>query len=378
VLPGVTRMAHEEDGGSRGVLREQHRLGEVTYLMALQVPGATGFVLGAPAERASIEGRWGSVLLTAVREGSPISRLQVLLRTAPSSDNGHASWLAEVADPRSPFYEPVWKDALRQSAPADHEAFLLVQIALSRCRTARQRGGGDADRGAMAVLSDEVERILAEVREIAPGTRVLTARGLAGVLRNAYDPDARRQRCADAEWETVSPTFERETVGWYQSQQHYHATLAVRAWPRTSVRSGFALPLLLWSKAAHAFSVVYEPVPPGKALRQAEQAVTDEVAEGLTRARWGFRDKTRRHLERRGVARREEELAGGHQEYRFAGYLTVSVRAGECVAESLTRLDAAVAEARDRARSSGGIDLQLLAAEQAAGFSFTLPLARGL
>ena len=260
----------------------------------------------------------------------------------------------------------------------DHEAFLVVQVALSRCRQARRRGGGDPDRGAMATLSDEVDRILAELQEIEPGARVLSPGGLAGVLRNAYDPDARRQRSHEIAWETVGPAFERETLTHYQAQQHHHATLAIRAWPRTSVRSGFALPLLLWTKAPHAFSVVYEPVPPSRSLAQAERAATDDLGESLTKERWGFRDKTRRHLERRGIARRERELASGHQEYRFAGYLTVSVRASATEEASLSRLDEAVAEAEDRARHSGGLDTQLLVGEQAEGFRFTLPLCRGL
>jgi hypothetical protein len=378
VLPRVSLHAHEEEGSARGVLREQHRASEATYLMAIQMPGTTRYVLGSPEERAGIESRWGLLLATAVRERSPISRLQVLARTAPSSDNGHASWLATVADPRSPFYEAAWEDALQRPAPVDHEAFLMVQIALSRCRQTKRRGAGDVDRGAMAILSDEVDRIVAELQEIELGARVLSPRGLAGVIRNAYDPDARRQLSHEVEWDTVSPTYEEEALTHYQAQQHYHATLAIRAWPRTSVRSGFALPLLLWTKAAHAFSVVYEPVPPSRSLAQAERAATDDLGESLTKERWGFRDKARKHLERRGIARREQELSGGHQEYRFAGYLTVSVRSAGTHEATLARLDEAVVEAEDRARHSGGMDAQLLVAEQAEGFRFTLPLCRGL
>ena len=108
VLPRVTLEAHEEAGSVRGVLRERHRSAEVTYLMVIQMPGTNRYVLGSPEERAAIEGRWGLLLAAAVRERSPISRLQVLVRTASSSDNGHAGWLAEVADPRSPFYETAW------------------------------------------------------------------------------------------------------------------------------------------------------------------------------------------------------------------------------------------------------------------------------
>jgi thymidine phosphorylase len=105
-------------------------------------------------------------------------------------------------------------------------------------------------------------------------------------------------------------------------------------------------------------------------MRQAEVAQTAEVAEEMTRARQGFVTTARNRKRAQAVSRREEELASGHAEMRFAKFITVSA-ADE---ENLERASADVEHAAQLAR----LELQRLYGEQDAGFANTLPLCRGL
>ena len=68
--------------------------------------------------------------------------------------------------------------------------------------------------------------------------------------------------------------------------------------------------------------------------------------------------------------RREDELADGHAEFRFAGYVTVSAPDEEALERSCAEVEHAAQQAR--------LELTRLYGQQAEGFTFTLPLARGL
>ncbi len=67
---------------------------------------------------------------------------------------------------------------------------------------------------------------------------------------------------------------------------------------------------------------------------------------------------------------RDIELADGHAQYRFSGYVTVT-------ADSRAELDPARA-ALEQAAGQARIELRLLYGEQDAAFACSLPLGRGL
>ena len=67
---------------------------------------------------------------------------------------------------------------------------------------------------------------------------------------------------------------------------------------------------------------------------------------------------------------RETELADGHGEYRFSGYITVS-------GGDRSELEAACAEMEQAARQSH-LELRRLYGRQAEALTWTLPLGRGL
>jgi hypothetical protein len=112
------------------------------------------------------------------------------------------------------------------------------------------------------------------------------------------------------------------------------------------------------------------PVPPERAAREVRSARTADVADEELRSRAGFLPSARRGREADGVVQREAELAEGHAEYRYSGYVTVT-------AANPTELAAACIEAEQRAQASH-LELRRLYGRQAEAFTWTLPLARGL
>ncbi len=99
--------------------------------------------------------------------------------------------------------------------------------------------------------------------------------------------------------------------------------------------------------------------------------MTSEEADEQLRTERGFRTTARRRKQQQATMRRERELAEGHQEVRFAGYVTVSAR-------DLDELELACDQVEQAAHQSY-IDLQPLWGQQDAGFTQgALPLARGL
>jgi hypothetical protein len=112
------------------------------------------------------------------------------------------------------------------------------------------------------------------------------------------------------------------------------------------------------------------PIGPAEAARQVEAARTADVADEQLRRRAGFLATARHRRQAEGVLRREAELAEGHGEFRFSGYVTVTVvERGE--------LDDACAEMEQGARQAN-LEVRRLYGQQQAAFTWTLPLGRGL
>lgn len=168
----------------------------------------------------------------------------------------------------------------------------------------------------------------------------------------------------------MGPLAAEEEWSTHRTDSAVHASYWISTWPRSEVGVAFLAPLLLQTTVLRTMAVTIEPVPFRTAARKAEAAQTSEEAEEIQRARQGFTTTARARRRQEAVARREDELSSGHAETRFAGYLTVS-------APNAEGLERSCAEAEHAAHLSR-LELQRLYGEQAAGFSFTLPLARGL
>ena len=150
----------------------------------------------------------------------------------------------------------------------------------------------------------------------------------------------------------------------------WHATYWVAEWPRTDAGPDFLGPLLLSSSVRRTMSVVMEPLGPIEASRKVEQARTADIADAELRRRGGFLATARRRREEEILVRREVELADGHAQYRFAGYVTVS-------ASGPDELEGACGQV-EQAAGQAGLELRRCYGDQADTFLCALPLGRGL
>ncbi|MGH8918003.1 MAG: SCO6880 family protein, partial [Actinomycetes bacterium] len=172
------------------------------------------------------------------------------------------------------------------------------------------------------------------------------------------DPGQAWPVAADASW------------GSYRTDSALHATYWVAQWPRIDVGATFLAPLLMQTNVLRSVATVMEPVAPSVAIRKVEAARTTDIADEQTRARTGFMTTARKRLQQDATLRREEELADGHAEFRFAGYVTVSAPDPDALERSCAEVEHAAQQAR--------LELVRLYGQQPEGFTFTLPLGRGL
>jgi hypothetical protein len=379
-LDGLEVLAVPYRQGEVGVLCDR-RAGTYTAAMALR-GGAFGLREVSEQERAL--DAWAAVLASTARDGSPIRRLQWIERTLPGDGDQLAGYLQEQRARSAPLDSPTvasYIELIESAAPvaSEHEILLCVQVCARRgAREARRQGGGP--QGVCRVLLREAEA-LAERLAIAELQvyGLLDPRAYARVIRDGFDPFGRaaRSRLAlrDPEQEGTDPALmgplgAEESWSTYRADSARHSTYWVSAWPRTEVGAAFLAPLLMQSGVVRSVAVTIEPIPFGVAVRKAEAASTSEEADEIQRARQGFSTTARTRRRRDAVARREEEIAQGHAEMRFVGYLTVSGPDDEDLQRSCTEAEHAAQLSR--------LELQRLYGEQAAGFTFTLPLCRGL
>src|SRR4051812_16725942 len=187
------------DGALMGVVGDRKAK---TLTAALRCQGQAFALLGAE-EREQRLADYGGVLAALARDDTPLRRVAWIERTLPANGDAMADYLYDHkrgdASLDAPPTELVSYMQLLGRSPdvaEDHELLFCVQIDAQRPaarRASKRLGGGDL--GALAVLAGEVGQIgdLLDAAGIAV-TGVLTRRGLALAIRNAYDPWGRQQR----------------------------------------------------------------------------------------------------------------------------------------------------------------------------------------
>jgi hypothetical protein len=348
----------------------------------------TSFGLLDRSEQEARQAGWGGVLASLAREGSPVSRIQWVERTVPADGDEIGRYLGESWDRGTVPLESIAMQSyldLVGSAPAvtkDHELFVCLQIDAKRAWRQIKRAGGKhgADAGACAVLFRELEALgerlgAAEVRVVG----ALRPGMLARTIRVAFDPWSRpglaRLAAADGERDGIDeaaawPVATEASWGAYRADGAVHATYWIAGWPRTDVGAAFLSPLLLHAQVVRAVGVTIEPISPIRAIREVEASRTSDLADEELRGRMGFMETARRRRVADATTRREEELADGHAAVRFAGYVTVSARSFDELEHDCSEVEHAAQMAR--------LELLRLYAQQEQGFTYTLPLCRGL
>ncbi len=379
-LQGVELLSFPYGGEEIGVLCER-RAG--TYTVAIAVR-ADAFALRDASDQSRALELWGGVLASCARENSAVRRIQWIERTVPGQGDELASYLQEKRDRSVPFSSSVvssYIELIEAATPVteEHDVLVCVQIDARRAgREMKRLGGGDE--GACELLKREAESVArrlgsADIKVFG----LLRPRQYAEVIRDAFDPfghQARaRSRLGDPSREGVDPELmgpHAEELGWsrYRTDAAFHNTYWISSWPRSDVGPSFLAPLLMQSATVRTVAVTIEPVPFGQAMRQAEMAQTMELTGEMERRRQGFMTTASDRRRAQAVTRREEELADGFAEMRFAGFVTVSARGSE----QLERASAEIEHAGQLSR----LEFQRMYGEQEAAFTNTLPLCRGL
>src|SRR5919198_2930884 len=131
-----------------------------TYAAAIQAR-ARSFVLLDPADKASRLAGWAGVIAGLAREGSPVSRVQWIERTAPDDPDALSRYLREAIDPSIGLDALPLQSYLRlthAAAPVteQHELYIVLQLNAGKAGRAIKQAGGK-DTGACLVLARELE-----------------------------------------------------------------------------------------------------------------------------------------------------------------------------------------------------------------------------
>lgn len=382
-LSGVEIVGIDLGGGHElGVAVEPDR---GAYTAVLQADGEGLGLLDSAEQRQRLQA-WAEVLAGFGGEASPIARVQWVQRSVPDEGDELGRDLRDrTAVPPSAPSMASYLELLDDAAPAvrEHEVYVAVQITERRAaRLLRGARGAQARRQAAGeVLGDQLRRL--DRRLARAGLRVIAGalppRRLAEVLYTAADPCARGElarralhvpQAAGCQPGNAWPLRGDETWRAYATDSGWHATYWIAEWPRTPVGADFLAPLLLESTAQRTVSVVMEPVGHATAVREAEAARTNELAEAQLRQSKGFVESWRKRREAEATERRAAELQEGYAEFRFSGYVTVT-------AADADELDDACA-ALNQAAGQAGLQLRRLDGDHDTAWTYTLPLARGL
>jgi hypothetical protein len=373
-----------------GVIKDAHAR---TFTAAVSVRGRAFALLGAP-EREQRLADYGAVLAALARDDCAVRRVAWVERTLPGDGDQLGDYLLQAKRADARLHEPPeelisYLDLIGRAGDVaeEHELTFVLQIDSQRPAARRAIGRlGGGDLGALALIAAELGQLieLLDRAAIIP-TGVLTRRGLAAQVRDAYDPWGRQGRSRQLDRtllgdagiapHTASAFGRDDRWSHLVADGALHCTLWAAEWPRIDVRALFLQPLLMDSRTTRTIAMCMELVGPSRAIRQAERAATETATEQSLRARVGQRTSQRQSQRDQAAGQRERELAEGHAAVRYAAYVTVSVPAGQ--PDALSALESDVSRIELEAKRAP-LRLERMWGQQAEAFTYTLPLCRGL
>lgn len=358
------------DGRRIGVIADRRRGSYVAVVLA----HGSGFSLLEPADRDARVMAWSAALAGLAQPSSPVRRLQWVERSveepSPRAGRGPAPTFAGAPALRAAAgsYAELMS---RIGQTLRHEVLIAICLDAKRARRAlAAAGGGDAAAGLLlARHASLVESELATAGIAVNGA--LSASALARAVRSCFTGSPGDVQLDGPSGQKVWPwPVATETAwSWLRADQSWHATYWVAEWPRSEVGSAFLGPVMS-TRARRSLSVTMEPASPLEAAREVQRSRTDHAADEELRRRSGFVATAQRRGEHEQLQRREAELAEGHAQYRFSAYMTVSASSAEGLQAARAEIEQAAARAR--------LEIRLLHGQQAAAFTWTMPLCRGL
>ncbi|GAA3598410.1 SCO6880 family protein [Kribbella ginsengisoli] len=313
-------------------------------------------------------------LIAGLCQSGRIGRAQILERTLPDSGDGLGEWAKQRHVDPGTAAGAIYQDLLKRAAPASAKHETLFSFALNLdavSKEIRKHGGGMA--GAMAVLGSEARAFQTSFGAAGVAGCWLDAPELAMSLRVAFDPAATRTIPSTEVLDPSGAGPLAVETGWDQlrTDSSLHRVYVVAEWPRVRATPSFLSPLLLRPGIRRTFSIVLQPIPISKALRDARRHRVERITDRATRARIGQLETEEDRLVDADVIQREKDLAAGHGDVRWLGLLVVSGDTDEALEEACTELEIAGAQAL--------IDLRRLVGQQLEGFiAAALPFGIGL
>jgi hypothetical protein len=369
--PGALRVLRGPRTGAALV----HDAGAGTLTAVLEVAGS-GFVLDDAAGQDRRVTGWGRVLGGLCQQPA-VRRVQVLARSVPDGGAQVRRWWAEHGLASAGWAAQVVAEVVADAAghAERRECFLAVAV----------RADGLPGRPGVAVRRPRARRAVAAAEQVldavADAVRAaeLDVPGwvgpawLGGIIRAAYDPAVPRPVPLSEDNVVVAPGPAGLMEDWasVRSDSAYHAVYWVAEWPRSEAHPGFLQPLLLAPGTRRALSIVAEPVPPARALRDIRRAKVEHAADAAQRARLGQVEDEATRAQAAELLRREQDLVAGHGDLRFVGLLAVSAPSAEELSAACAATEAAAGQALCEVRRLVGQQAQAYAAA-------ALPLARGL
>lgn len=363
--------------------------GTVTVVLAVV---GTGGALTDTATANAQATAFGSMLDALARGNAPVVSLQILHRVIP--DQGDEVWreARRRGGVGGRFARQAYQALLDTHADGGlrHESYVILRIDPSRdTGSVREFGGGRPAAAALAV--QWVSTVRRQLR--ACGVQVtgwLPPRGVAAVIRSAYDPASDRmvKRRGGGGGDTgggdrglpsgvdpaaAGPMYARRAMSYYAHNDHVTRVWWIQQWPRSTKGApvGFLQPLLLGLPHRHTVSLLLRPVPYRKAARQTTTASSSvETRQHLNR-RIGRRDSKTDTRELADINRREDETVDGYATFSVAGFVSVTAPGREHLESVSADTESAINECSLEGQR------WILETDQAFAMA-ALPLARGL
>jgi hypothetical protein len=342
------------------VLLVDRRRGEQVAACTVHGPG---LLLADDDTHEQLVGGWGR-LLAGLCQQRDVLRVQLLTGRHHGGMSAARGWWADHGVPGAPWLTLLVRDLL---AEHDHQPGRCDTVLVVVLRPpGRKRGHPDA-------AACRLEAITAAVRatDLSPGPWWRTSQWQQA-LDDGYDDRPARPETTQAaglDVGLVGPMGMHEGWDRLRTDSGWHAVFWVRQWPRLEVPAGFLQPLLA-PGVRRSLSLLVEPIPTGRALREVRRARVEHAADAAHRARSGRIEDESERAEHEDVLRRERELVAGHGDLRFTGLLTVT-------ADTSDGLDQACA-ATETAAAQAMLELRRLVGQQALAHTAALPLGRPL
>ena len=367
-IPGVPRsLSVTETPDLAAAVIHDRRAGTLTAIASVR---GDGFVLDDAAAQEHKVAAWGRVLASLCQQPAVV-RVQLVLRTVPDGAAGVRRWWRQNAQAETPWAARLLADLIDEAYDTSRRQDAFIAIALRTPRGRRRRltaPGGARLEQELVALTDALRGAELTVDHWVSLDR------LGATLRTAYDPVG-AARAGDlgevAASRLLGPMGVQEQWSYLRTDSAVHATYWVTQWPRSEVHPAFLQPLLLASSGFRTVTLIAEPLPMAKALREIRRAKVEHAADAAQRARVGRVEDESTRAQVADLARREQDLIAGHGDLRFTGLITVT-------AATLAELDGACAATESAAAQSMCEIRRLVGQQGLAHVAATLPLARGV